>query len=192
MSTTDLMTIALVVVSLLGVLVAWVTYKYGKGKDQSVADDTRIKGMIAEQLKPILDMHASINNRLDNLVEAQKRQGHESRDMNDKLLHVIEQQARMATQIEVFWKDVGMEAAKVVHSPDPARAHIDRLIDALREGVITDEESTELKRYLVQIRDWEPGRHVDFPVYPGEQFAAGVLLQTMDHIRGSDRGHNAK
>jgi hypothetical protein len=102
--------------------------------------------------------------------------------------------AVLKSQVEVFWKAVALDAAKILHQPDPARAQMDHLLEALVEDILTPEEELQLRKYLVAVRNWEPGQDAGFPVSPGEQTAAAILLRTMEHVitpRGvkGDRKH---
>lgn len=90
----------------------------------------------------------------------------------------------LETKVDVFWKNVALDVARVLHSPNPARAHVDELLEAFMEGRISHTERDELKDLLVYIRDYHPGDPSDFPVYPGDQVAAAILLQTIDLVGG--------
>jgi hypothetical protein len=81
-----------------------------------------------------------------------------------------------------MWKQLAFEMAKVLHQPDPLRHHIDKLLEALIEETLSAEEELELRKYLVEIRNWEPGTDLGYPVRDGEQTAAAILLRTMPHV----------
>jgi hypothetical protein len=91
------------------------------------------------------------------------------------------QLAVLETKIDVFWRTIAVDAAKILHQPDPRRAMIDTLLEHFMEDRLTSEEEFQLRKYLVTIRNWEPGQDVGFPVHPGEQTAAAILLSTMSH-----------
>lgn len=91
-----------------------------------------------------------------------------------------------------FLRDLMHGQAQVLHQPDPRRHHIDVLLEALMEDRLTEAQETELRGYLQLIKEWEPGRDVGFPVHPGEQTAASVLLATMDHVLPSRKKHHAQ
>lgn len=93
--------------------------------------------------------------------------------------------AVLKNQMNIFqdmWKQLAFEMAKVLHQPDPLRAHIDRLLEGLMEDTLSEDEELELKKYLVEIRNWEPGTDLGYPVRDGEQTAAAILLKTMPHV----------
>jgi hypothetical protein len=93
--------------------------------------------------------------------------------------------AVLKNQMTIFqdmWKQLAFEMAKVLHQPDPLRAHIDQLLEALMEDTLSNEEELELRKYLVDIRNWEPGTDLGYPVRDGEQTAAAILLKTMPHV----------
>lgn len=99
----------------------------------------------------------------------------------------------MKTQIEVVWRSVALDMAKILHKPDPARRHVDVLLEALQNETLTYDEELELRKLLVLIRDWEPGTDVGFPVTDGEQAAAALLLITMEFAiphRRNNRGRS--
>lgn len=89
----------------------------------------------------------------------------------------------LETKMEVFWRSVAIDAAKVLHSPHPARAHVDALLEALMDGTITEDGKTELRELLEYMRDYHYGdpSPSDFPIYPGDQVAAVILLRTMEY-----------
>lgn len=98
-------------------------------------------------------------------------------------LQPLSEQVRvLETKMDVFWKSVAVDAAKILHQPDPKRAHIDKLLEAFMEDTLTEDEELQLRKYLVTIRNWEVGMEVGFPVHPGEQTAAAILLRTMTHV----------
>lgn len=86
------------------------------------------------------------------------------------------------SNVQDMWKQLAFEMAKVLHQPDPLRAHIDRLLEAFMENTLEAQEELELRKYLVDIRNWEPGVDLGYPVRDGEQTAAAILLKTMPHV----------
>lgn len=98
---------------------------------------------------------------------------------------VLTQLTDLGTKMDVLWevqKQAALDAARILHHPEPARAKLDKLLDAFIEDTMTPEEEIQLRKYLVTIRDWEPGQDVGFPVYQGEQMAAAAILRTMKHM----------
>lgn len=87
----------------------------------------------------------------------------------------------LETKVDLFWKAVAVDVAKILHQPDPRRARVDSLLESFLAGTLSDEERGELRGYLEQIRDWEPGKASGFPIRSGEQVAAAILLATMDY-----------
>jgi hypothetical protein len=92
------------------------------------------------------------------------------------------------TKMEVFWREIAGDMAKVLHHPEPSRARVDDLLDILMEAVLTPGEARELSGYLEIIRDWEPGQAAPFKIFPGEQVAAAILLHTMKQLEVGDDG----
>jgi hypothetical protein len=92
------------------------------------------------------------------------------------------------TKMEVFWREIAGDMARVLHHPEPSRARVDELLDTLLAGTITPTEADELSGYLEVIRDWEYGMAAPFKIFPGEQVAAAILLHTMKQLEVSDDG----
>lgn len=189
------MTIVLAVVSTiagaLATLAVWLGYRETRRTATRKKNVDEIRGIVREEIKVFVDKQQELSNRTDNVVAQQSKQTQELHDLTDKMGRVLDRLAVMETKIEVFWKSVAMDAAKIIHSPDPRRASIDALLDSFMNGTIKQEEVVKLKNILVILRDWEPGVPSDFPVYPGEQVAAAILLRTMDHaIEGRKTSDN--
>lgn len=85
------------------------------------------------------------------------------------------------TKLQMFLGGVSFDMAKIIHQPHPERVHIDDLIDAFLAGRLTVEQKAELTRILESIRDHQHGEELSFPVLPGEQAAASLLLHTLEH-----------
>lgn len=93
----------------------------------------------------------------------------------------------MEAKLDMFLTTAALDAAKILHHPEPSRFHIDALLDKLLDNHLTCGEADELRGYLRTIRDWEPGQDVGFKVFPGEQVAASILLITLDHAMEKTR-----
>lgn len=180
-----MLAVALTIVStfaaVLTILVAWLAYRDAHRTTVRAQNADEVRNIVREEIQAFVSKQQEISNRTDGLVVTQTRQTQDLHELADRMGRVLDRLSVMETKIEVFWKSVAMDAAKIIHSPDPRRAHIDALLDAFTEGTITTQQASELKTILVFLRDWEPGKPADFPVYPGEQVAAAILLRTMDH-----------
>ncbi len=102
--------------------------------------------------------------------------------INKALAPVASRLDVMETKMDVFWRQVALDAAKILHQPNPERAMLDHLLDAFTEDTLTPSEELSLRKELVRIRNWEPGQDLGYPVRDGEQTAAAILLRTMDHV----------
>lgn len=172
--------------SVCGVLALWIAYLTyrERHKDRlTQGERDRIKAIVAAETAEYTKRQLEISLRLDNIVTRQNQIAQDTHDLNTKLAAVMDRLAIMETKIEVFWKSVAMDAAKIIHSPDPRRAHIDALLEAFMNGTMSQAQESELRGILVSIRDHEQGQQSEltFPVYPGEQIAAAILLRTMEH-----------
>jgi hypothetical protein len=117
--------------------------------------------------------------------------------VSDAMEPVNIQITALNTKIEPLWKalvDSAMHNAEVLHHPHLERREIDTLLDHFRDNVLTVDEEGQLRRFLVQIKNWEPGISLGFPVYDGEPSAAANLLSMLELVkiyRGRSTGHNA-
>jgi hypothetical protein len=156
-----------------------------------------IKQIVHEAIDPLKE---TINNsamqgrqqddRMDRMENTVKNNSADLRAVSEKL-------SQMGVKVDMYWnslEQLAMNAAKGLHQPDPARAHVDHLLEAFMEGTLTGEEKTELKKILVKIRNYEEnGPDLEFPVQPGEQTFAAILLSTMDLVdprRMAAMGHS--
>jgi hypothetical protein len=99
---------------------------------------------------------------------------------------VLQTIASVETKLGFMWeqqKQLTMDVAKILHQPDPRREFLDKLLEALMDGTISEEEERELRKYLIIMRNWEPGQDVGFPVHPGEQGMAAILLRGMHYLK---------
>lgn len=89
----------------------------------------------------------------------------------DKLNSVVERLVAVETKIDVFWKGIAIDAAKMLHQPHPEFARRDTLLEKFTFDELTREEAQELANALM-------------PVYNSstkiaERIAAGILLRTL-------------
>jgi hypothetical protein len=118
----------------------------------------------------------------------------------ENLLKTISDElTKQGVKVDMYWstlESLAMNAAKGLHQPDQRRERIDYLLEAFMENTLTADERMELKKSLVQIRNYEPGSSppLPFPVYPGEHTLATILLSTIDIVdpaRMASLGHAA-
>jgi hypothetical protein len=93
----------------------------------------------------------------------------------------------LEAKMDVFWRQVAVDAAKILHQPNPERRYLDSLLDAFTESLdaqvpMAPDKEVALRKELVRIRNWEPGDDLGYPVRDGEQTAAAILLRTMSHV----------
>lgn len=107
--------------------------------------------------------------------------------ITDALEPLKDQISTLSTKVDPLWKALEAMAVaqvQVLHQPDPRRAEIDGLLEELHAelegGPLMDTgRYVRLRSYLTQIKSWEPGVLLDFPVLPGEPTSAGILLSIM-------------
>jgi uncharacterized membrane protein YccC len=156
--------------------IAFLVFRENRGDRRN----DQLKKMIEAALQPVLARITSIEQQ--NADSAQHLTDLIEMVVGKHLQPLREQIVVLETKIDVFWKQVAMDAAKILHQPDPRRAKIDALLDAFMEDALSPEEELVLRKYLLQIRNWEPGEDLGFPVHPGEQAVAALLLRTMNSV----------
>lgn len=177
-------------------LVGWLGYRETHRGNEQAADLAKIKAAIQAEIQPLAQQVHDLSAQLSLQAERQKQQQRDIHELTERLGRVLDRIAIVETKIEVFWKAVAMDAAKIIHSPDPRRQEVDELIEAFQaatsgRGIMRADQYNDLREILHFMRDWEPGTPSDFPIYPGEQFAAAVLLRTMDHaLESSQKGRH--
>lgn len=180
--------------ALLGVFMTVVAYRQRRSETLGKRTEDRIRQIVKDELDqftkdeldPFTAKQAQILSRLDRLEETQRQLTADVHGQARRTGAILDRVAVLETKIEVFWRSVAMDAAKIIHSPDPDRAHIDALLDSFMAGTMTPVEEIELRAILEVIRDYDPAvAHLTFPVYPGEQIAAAILLRTMGYAMTS-------
>jgi hypothetical protein len=155
--------------SAVAVIVSVIAYRYTASRDVRKDDAETIKLVINQSLAPVMD---------------------KIHDSGEKI-------AVLETKMDMLWAQLQKDMARIMHSPEPSRAHIDALMDKIIDNVpLTSDEELELRSILHDIMLYEPGHSPDlgFPVKNGEQILAAFLLRSLDYvpIRGSGRHHRVQ
>lgn len=178
--------IILAATSVIAAIAAWLGWR----ESHAERDSDSLRAMIESCLQPLSARVTLVEQRLID-VDSRSRDAIEAA-ITRALQPIQSQVAVLESKMDVFWKQVAMDAAKILHQPDPRRADIDSLLESFMEDALSPDEELELRKYLLKIRNWEPGQDLGFPVYPGEQTAAAILLRTMNHVitpRHNDAQH---
>lgn len=175
------------IVGVLGLLIIYIQWRESHSDRLGTRLTNTVKAIIAAETKPLDAKIADNTLRLGQSGERLVRIEKVLESTAGQISAVVDQQARMGVKVDMYWTSMealAMNAAKQIHQPDPARAHVDKLLEAFMEGTLTAEERIELRKILVTIRNYEPNgtTPLDFPVHPGEQTAAAILLSTMDLV----------
>lgn len=118
--------------------------------------------------------HKDLEHRLTAIETRVERLMHDTAGSEQRMTTV-------ETKVEVFWRNVGVDAARILHSPDPALARQDFLLERFMADEITTEQLIELVvklRNLYDEHDAEPGRRV----------AAANLMRAIEYRYGLDVG----
>jgi len=145
-----------------------------------------IRDIAREIVEPVKDQVSSHEIRFSQDGDRLNRIEELLRVNSADLRAALETMTKMGVKVDMYWsslESMAMNSAKGLHQPDPRRERIDALLEDFMEGTLTEPERIELKKLLVQIRNYEPGGpDLPFPVYPGEHTLAAILLSTMDLV----------
>ena len=123
----------------------------------------------------------TVSTRLDNVDAALSK-------LSDRFGPILDRLAVIETKIDVYWRNVAMNAAQILHSPHPERAHVDALLEAFQAGTLDKKGHAELMGILKRVAEYEPGgEDLGFPIHPGEQFAAVAILSIEDARSAGER-----
>jgi hypothetical protein len=148
--------------------------------------DVKIRNLVHEVVKPLEERVGNNSMRLTQSGDRLNRIEDLLRLISTDQRSFADTMAQMGVKVDMYWhtlEALAMNSAKGLHQPDPRRARVDALLEAFMEGTLTPVERIELKKLLVKIRNYEPGAPpLEFPIYPGEQTYAVILLSTMDIV----------
>lgn len=93
-----------------------------------------------------------------------------TRGHRDETRTLAERLARLETKVDVFWRGVSFDAARLLHSPHPEFARRDELLERFQAQQLTAPEARELATMMSAILK-------DKKSDPGQQMAASVILR---------------
>lgn len=175
------------------VIIAYIQWRENHSDRVDGKLGSRIKSIVQTETDPIRTSVLDHTIRLTQAGDRLNRMEDILKEIGIAQRQLADHQSEMGVKVDLYWASVAMNAAKGLHQPDPLRAHIDQLLESFMEGTLTPAERNELKKILVQIRNFEPTvnpqenydraiRQLGFPVLPGEQTHATILLSTMDLV----------
>ncbi|MBF9133460.1 hypothetical protein I0C86_31545 [Plantactinospora sp. S1510] len=83
---------------------------------------------------------------------------------------LAERLAKLETKVDVFWRGVSFDAARLLHSPHPEFARRDELLERFQAQELTGAEARELGTMMSAVLK-------DKKAEPGQQMAASVILR---------------
>jgi hypothetical protein len=162
-------------------VVAVLSYLRLRGESVLVKREKTLASAITMAVAPLQHLVSGLENAVAALTEALdvvRVSGMAATGQIDGLLRKMDV---IETKMDVFWRNVALDMARTLHSPHAERAHVDKLLEDLVDETITLAGRAELKQILEYMRDYHPGTPADFPIHPGEQVAAVILLRTMEY-----------
>lgn len=87
----------------------------------------------------------------------------------------------LETKIDVFWRNVAFDAAKILHSPHDSRTDLDELIEAFEGSRLSILQESQLRLKLLELRDGLVGEIMDGqPTLAGDRIAAAIIIRVLD------------
>jgi hypothetical protein len=96
-----------------------------------------------------------------------------SRNRVGDIIALRERIATIETKIEVFWRTVCVDAARILHSPDPRLARRDELIEKFLAETMSRTELSEFIEMLQHVID-------DHDAAPGDRLAASIIFRGIE------------
>lgn len=193
MGVNDWVQIAIAVGTICAVLISVATVRHTNRKETVQDQEKRIRELARAEDETLKDRLHDHSIRLTQSDGRDERMETILKELSVNYHTLADTLTQMQVKVDFYWEQVAMNAAKQLHQPDPRRAHIDSLLESFMEGTLSNSERLELKKILIQMRNWEPGKTLDFPVHAGEPTAAAILLGTMDLVdpkRMAASGHS--
>ena len=100
----------------------------------------------------------------------------------------------LETKIDVFWRNVAFDAAKILHSPHDSRSDLDALLEAFLDDRLAPGDVADLDQKLMEIRDEDVGGIMDGqPTKAGNKIAAAIVLMVLQNVNAGKRDkHGAR
>lgn len=182
--------VALAIGTICAALLAYYAIRRDTKRDLQSGGETRIKELARVEQEPLKDRISMNDARITQMRDTINRMENTLGKIDTNIHETRERLSSVEALQRQHIDQITMSLMKQMHQPDPRRARIDHLLEAYMEGAISGSEIVELKKALIKIRNFEPvdnqveesARVLGFPVFPGEQTAAAILLGTMDLV----------
>jgi hypothetical protein len=100
-----------------------------------------------------------------------------SRNRAGDITALRERITAIETKVDVFWRTVCMDAARILHRPDPRLARRDELIEKFLAETINRTELSEFIEILQRLID-------DHDAAPGDRLAASIIFRSIESRYG--------
>ena len=162
------------VFSALAVAAAFITFLYSRHRN--VSSDTE---------KHIQELVKGATDKLREDFSAEKFTSADVRSRLDRIERITEKTVPrldvLEAKIDVFWRNVAYDAARILHSPHPDRAELDTLLEAFQENKLDPSGMEKLVRKLEEVKQNRNGKFLN-----GDRMAAIVLLNVIDQFEATD------
>lgn len=172
--------------------VAGLALRYSRKDSASKASDDRIKQLAQEAQAAVKDTQSDHSSRLIQLRESVGRVETSLKDTADQVRVIASKMVELDTKTGIAWQGyeqlvLGMakNMAQIMHQPDKAREPFDKLLEGFMDGTLTHNEYISLKKFLVDVKNWIPGKELGYPVQAWEPTAAGTFLSIIDLVEPS-------
>jgi hypothetical protein len=182
--------VALAIGTIAAALLAYYAIRREGRKTSSADTETRVKELARGEQEPLKDRISQNDIRIAQIADSVNRMESVVIKIDENVHDSRERLSSVEALQRQHIEQITMSLMKQLHQPDPRRARVDHLLEQYMEGAITESEVKELKKFLVKMRNLEPTedqveesvRVLGFPVFPGEQTNAAILLGTMDLV----------
>ena len=160
--------IATVMVSALSAVVSISALLYARNRDHGKDSTELMRRIAADVMQPLVktvddNAHAvsDINQRVAPVLEV----------TTNKLEAISNRVGVLETKIDVFWKNVAYDAARILHSPHTPE--FDALLDGFREGRLNTDDTVRFVEELAKIAG-------DRNQMNGDRLAAATIIRVIE------------
>lgn len=158
-------------IAAIAVIVSVIAFMYAHNRDRSKDNMEDIRTVIREMLVPV----NSANERNTNAIaDINLRVAPTLLLTTDRLNSMSDRVGVLETKIEVFWKNVAYDAAKILHSPHTPE--LDRLLEKYQAQILLPDETAALADMLREV--------IAAKDVPTENKIAAIIILRVIQVQG--------